>query len=184
MRALHIDLAPASVLRTFRRTTAAEWLLLVAGLALCAWTAWAWIRQDAAEAILRAELAQMKTRLAGRQAGTVATTAEPVSPDRSAAVSSLIVQLNLPWGSLLGSLEKADQPSVALLELSLQPKRRVLRGAAEARDTAAMLRFLQRLQSQPELDAVRLVRHEHADQDPTQPVRFEFEGVLRMEVPK
>ncbi|MEI6027678.1 MAG: hypothetical protein WCT47_13415 [Betaproteobacteria bacterium] len=184
MRALHIDLAPDSVVRALRRATAAEWLLLVVGMTLCAWAAWAWVRQDAAEAVLRAEVAQVKTRLAGRQAATIVTVAEPVPPDRSAAVSGLIAQLNVPWSSLLGSLEQADHPTVAVLELSLQPKQRVLRGAAEARDITAMLRFLQRLQSQPALEAVRLIRHEHTDQDTAQPVRFEFEGILRLDSPK
>ncbi|MFZ4650796.1 MAG: hypothetical protein ACOYLV_08795 [Rubrivivax sp.] len=178
---MHIDLAPASPLREFRRATTAEWLLLAAGVILCAWAASAWLRQDAAESVLRSELAQLQMRLAGRQSGAAVTAVEPVPADRIAAVSSVIVQLNLPWSSLLGSLEQADQPTVAVQELGLQPKQRVLRGSAEARDTTAMLRFLQRLKRQPGFEAVRLVRHEHADQDPTQPIRFEFEGVLRLE---
>ena len=183
MRALHIDLAPHPVLRALWRASATEWLLLIAGIALCVVGGLTWLRQDHALVGLRADLAQMQSLLVARQSRSRPAPAKPVPAAETSAVAALIDQLNLPWAGLLDALEQADQPGVAVLELTPLPRQRMLRGTAEARNIGAMLAYLRRLQSQPAFDAARLVRHEHTDQDPTQPVRFEFEATWRSDAP-
>lgn len=183
MRPLHISFAPSPWRCALRRVSALDWLLLAAGLALCAWTAWAWQRQEKALTGLRAELAQVQALASERRSRARPAVVQAVPPAQAAAVAALIGQLNLPWDDLLDALERADQAGVAVLELTPLPRQRLLRGTAEARDPAAMLAFVRRLQGQTAFDGAHLVRHEHTDGDPTQPVRFEFEAAWRLEAP-
>jgi Tfp pilus assembly protein PilN len=179
MRRIDIDLALPSVRRSLRRVPAPVWLLLIAGTTLCLSAAWAWQRQDSALAGLRADLADAQRRLASRQARTAPVQRPAVPEARVLAVKALVDQINRPWTGLLDALENADTPTVALLELSPLPRSHAVKGVAEARNSAAMLAYLQRLGDESVLDGVRLVRHEHTDQDSSQPVRFEFEAIWR-----
>lgn len=157
MRRLDLDLAP-------RRGRTAGWVLL--GLALVALLdlGSAWHRLageiDAAgrggdgSSVLRAEAAGEATEAMLREAEHVARS------------------LTLPWDPLFTSLEEAADEGVALLALQPDPQKRQIAISGEARDYAAILAFVARLDARRTLRDVHLVRHELREDHPQRPTSF------------
>lgn len=175
MQRLDIDFAAPSLARALRRSAWPLWAMAAAGLALClaAWLTW---QQGADErAALLAEIASADAKLAARQTRVVLQPRVWLADEQALAVNAIIVQLNRPWGEMLDALEQAGTPSVGLLELSPDAKGQRVKGIAEARNAAAMTAYIERLKRQPAFDHARLSRHEFADHDSSQPLRFEFE---------
>jgi hypothetical protein len=175
MRRIEIDFAPPTLARTLRRTPAWTWGLGAAGLALCLTAALGWVRVGKDHTEIEHEIAAADAKLAARAARTVVKPVLPVPAEQVLAVNAIVARLNLPWGALLDALDDAGTPTVALLELTPDPKNRRFKGMAEARTSAAMIGYLERLKRQPIFDAVTLTRHEFAELDDSQVVRFEFE---------
>ena len=88
-------------------------------------------------------------------------------------------QLSLPWARLVRALEDAATPDVALLQLQPETQQQVVRVSAEARDSAAMFRYMRNLAAAKELSEVHLVSHEVAQDDPQRPVRFAAQASFR-----
>jgi hypothetical protein len=88
-------------------------------------------------------------------------------------------QLALPWARLIRALEEASTPDVALLQLHPEAQQQVLRVSAEARDVAAMFRYLRALGEAKGLSDIHLVSHEVAQDDPQRPVRFAAQASFR-----
>ena len=176
MRRIAIDFAPPTLARTLRRTPVWAWCLGATGLALCLAAGLGWQRGDQEQSALIEEIAAADARLAARQTRSVAKPAAPVPESQAQAVNSVVTQLNLPWAALLDAMEQAGAPSVALLEFNPDPRNHQVKGVAEAKTSTAMIAYVERLKRQPVFDGVTLTRHEFADQDDSQPVRFEFEA--------
>lgn len=117
-------------------------------------------------------------------------TAKPVAPpprptsakaaeaeDRVARAA--LRQLALPWARLVRALEDASTPDVALLQLQPETQQQVVRVSAEARDSAAMFRYMRNLAAAKDLSEVHLVSHEVAQDDPQRPVRFAAQASFR-----
>lgn len=92
-------------------------------------------------------------------------------------------QLALPWAGLIRALEDAAVPDVALLQLQPEAQPQVLRVSAEARNAAAMFRYLRGLAEAKGLSEVHLVSHEVAQDDPQHPVRFAAQASFRSMLP-
>jgi Tfp pilus assembly protein PilN len=88
-------------------------------------------------------------------------------------------QLALPWAGLIRALEGATTPDVAVLQLQPEAQQQVLRINAEARDAAAMFRYLRALGAAKGLSEIHLVNHEIAQDDPQRPVRFAAQASFR-----
>lgn len=88
-------------------------------------------------------------------------------------------QLALPWARLIRALEGASTPDVAILQLQPEAQQQVLRISAEARDAAAMFRYLRALAAAKGLSEIHLVSHEVAQDDPQRPVRFAAQASFR-----
>jgi hypothetical protein len=88
-------------------------------------------------------------------------------------------QLALPWAGLIRALEDAAVPDVALLQVQPEAQQQVLRVSAEARNAAAMFRYLRGLAEAKGLAEVHLVSHEVAQDDPQHPVRFAAQASFR-----
>jgi hypothetical protein len=88
-------------------------------------------------------------------------------------------QLALPWAGLVRALEGAATPDVALLQVQPEAQQQVLRVTAEARDSAAMFRYLRGLAGAKGLSEIHLVSHEVAQDDPQRPVRFAAQASFR-----
>jgi Tfp pilus assembly protein PilN len=99
-----------------------------------------------------------------------------LAPEQVAAVNRAVAALNLPWDNLFGAVEAARPEKVALLNLEPDGVRRSLRLVAEARDSADMLAFVDRLAARPELATVNLVKHEIQEKDAQRPLRFQVDA--------
>jgi hypothetical protein len=81
-------------------------------------------------------------------------------------------ELALPWDRLFGAIEACASPDVSLLTLTPAPARGELGLSGEARNMAAVLDFLRRLQGSGAFSNVYLRDHHVDAADPQQPVRF------------
>jgi hypothetical protein len=88
-------------------------------------------------------------------------------------------QLALPWAGLIRALEDSAMPDVALLQVHPEAQQQVLRVTAEARDAAAMFKYLHGLAGARGLSEIHLVNHEVAQDDPQRPVRFAAQASFR-----
>jgi len=135
-------------------------LLVIATLVTAALWAMAASNQRAeladAERQLRAE-ARARERTSETARSLRATR---LTPARARAVNDAIRRLNLPWEAILGALNDAAMPQVALLSLDPDPTSGVVRLTAEARTVDAMLTFHRRVQGQPALAGAALAKHE------------------------
>lgn len=90
-----------------------------------------------------------------------------------------IRQLALPWARLIRALEDSATPQVALLQVQPEAQQQVLRVTAEARDAAAMFKYLRALAGAKGLSEIHLVTHEVAQDDAQHPVRFAAQASFR-----
>lgn len=88
-------------------------------------------------------------------------------------------QLALPWARLIRALEDSASPEVALLQVQPEAQQQMLRVTAEARDPAAMFKYLRGLAGAKGLSEIHLVNHEVAQDDPQHPVRFAAQASFR-----
>lgn len=88
-------------------------------------------------------------------------------------------QLALPWAGLIRAVEDSATPDVALLQLQPEAQQQLLRVTAEARDAAAMFKYLRHLAEAKGLGEVHLLTHEVAQDDPQKPVRFSAQASFR-----
>jgi Tfp pilus assembly protein PilN len=100
-------------------------------------------------------------------------------PEKAVAVNAAIMQLNLPWRGLHDAVQEATPPTVALLSLEPDPKKRVLHISAEAKGSADMIGYVERMKAQDWFANVTLTRHEIDDQDQNHPVRFQLDAQWR-----
>lgn len=143
------------------------WLLLAVALAVC-------VAEGGAGVALERERAALADRAAMLADKARAGAGQPAGRDEVAAAQRAVDALNRPWAELFASLEAVDLEDVALLSLNPDVASGELRIAAEARDLDAMFAFHRRIEAQPTLTAVALLRHEPAGDGATPVVRFEL----------
>lgn len=99
--------------------------------------------------------------------------------DRVRDAESVVRHLTVPWGPLIGVLEQASTPDVALLQLQPDAAQRVVRLTGEARNSAAMFEYLRRLSGAERLGEVHLLSHQVQEQRPNRPIQFSAQAALR-----
>ena len=82
-------------------------------------------------------------------------------------------ELQVPWATLFGGLESVAARNVALLSIEPSAQRQEVRITAEAKNSGAMLDFLDALRAQSSLREVVLVSHQIQAQAPGAPFRFQ-----------
>jgi Tfp pilus assembly protein PilN len=100
-----------------------------------------------------------------------------------AAVNAVILRLNLPWRALRDAVQHATPAGVGLLALAPDANRRSVRITAEAKDSEAMLGYVDALERGGWFRAVRLARHEIDEARPERPLRFEVDAVWSGDTP-
>lgn len=97
-----------------------------------------------------------------------------VTSEAEAIAGALAVVGHLagPGERLFVTLEAIDQPDVALLAITPDTRKRVLRIQAEARGFEAMLAYLHVLEQSRAFTQVMLLEHEIQERDPQRPLRF------------
>ncbi|WP_152555742.1 PilN domain-containing protein [Ferriphaselus sp. R-1] len=78
----------------------------------------------------------------------------------------------VPWDALFLAVERTVEDDIALLGLDPDPARHEVKIHGEARNYAAMLDFIHRLEQQPEFGGVYLQSHQLELDDPERPMSF------------
>ena len=175
---VRVDFARPGLRRTLYRTRPLAWMLFALGLGLCAAAALAGARLLAQQRADSAELARVLTR--ARAPLTVALDAGALAPriseQQAGAVNAAVLQLNLPWRALHDAIGEATPPSIALLALEPDARKRSIKLTAEAKTSDAMIEYVQLLKRQELFAGVSLTRHEINEADPSRPIRFQLEA--------
>jgi len=174
MKRTRIDFAPRSLRRTLFRTPPHLIFLVPAVLLVCVPA----VLNSQRYAEQQQELKDLQGALAVRSAppAVVVAASSPkvaLAPAEANAINAAVLQLNLPWRDLGAALDAATPPSIALLALEPDAKRRTVRISAEARTSDEMLAYITRLEAEEWFSSVVLVRHEVMEQDPNRPLRFQ-----------
>jgi len=171
---LHINFAPRTVKTMLY--SAPLWALAAAllGLGLIVFSLYSIYtisdkNQALDDAIVRAEKIQKNSRPQFAK--------EIVIPEaRALMINAAIQQLNLPWSDMFDAIEAATPANIALVSIEPDPKKQLIKGAAEALTSDDMITYIERLKKQPLFADVVLVKHEVNQQDPYKPYRFEFQA--------
>lgn len=86
--------------------------------------------------------------------------------------NEVLRQLTLPWENLFHAVEASTDRKITLLGMEPDIEKHVVNISCEARDVAAMLGFIKRLEERKEFSSVYLQRHQIQEHDPDRPVRF------------
>ena len=156
------------------RPGALSWLLLALGLAAVALASLAWRSADQAARDARAQIASL--RAAPAKPARARAAADPAAQARQREEAEARQALARPWGRLLGTLQDTRPGDIAFLELDVDGRRGDFRIGAAARSQQAMLDYYRLLRAQPGLRAVSLERHELAEIDGIEGVRFSLRG--------
>jgi Tfp pilus assembly protein PilN len=179
MKRVRIDFAPPGMRRTLFRTPSQAWALACAALCVCIPAAIQVNGYFEAQRAYEAQLAARAARASAPRAVQVALRPPAATEAQAAAVNAAILQLNLPWRALHDAVKAATPPTVALLALEPDARRRTLRITAEARGSDEMLAYVERMQRQDWFADVALTRHEINEQDPNRPIRFQLDAQWR-----
>lgn len=111
-------------------------------------------------------------RLTGHKA--VHTGKQDINPygEEIKRANEVIDQLALPWDQLFAAVEGATGKNVALLAIQPDKHKGEVVIGGEAKDIAAMLDYMRRLNEARQLSEVVLLSHQIQQQDPQKPVRF------------
>jgi Tfp pilus assembly protein PilN len=175
-RKLRIDFAPRGWRRTLYHLHPVVLAAGVAGLLLCVSAAlggWHVVElRRAREQALR----QIEERQAAQRARPVAVAAVAIPEAQATFVNGAVMQLNLPWRALQDAVAAATPPTVALLALEPDPRKRVLKLTAETKSSDDMIAYVEQLKEQELFSGVLLTRHEINEQDSNHPLRFQLEA--------
>lgn len=177
MKRIDINFAPRSIRRSVATIHPLAWLSAIVGLILLASVMRAGYFQLQKYDSLSAEL-----RIVDMQANRhwVQTASKQrkytISEQQESSVNGAIDQLNIPWNDLLLAVENATPATIALLALEPDPRSKVLKATAEAKDSEGMFDYLKSLKKQAFFGDVVLTKHEMNEQDPNRPIRFQFEA--------
>jgi Tfp pilus assembly protein PilN len=94
-------------------------------------------------------------------------------------VNAAVARLNLPWDDILDALEAATPQQVALLSITPEPSRALLKVEAQVATSEAMIDYLKALEKQPLVGRVYLVKHEHVRDGADSVIRFQIEAQWR-----
>lgn len=176
MKRVRIDFAPPGLARTIHRTGPAAWAVAAFALALCAAASVVGWQMHVRQRALDAQLALVRTHVAPAVAALPAQPRAAIPAAQAAAVNAAVLQLNTPWQALRDAIGAATPPSIALLTLEPDPRRRSMRITAEAKTSDDMIAYIEQLKQQELFGAVALVRHEISELDPNKPIRFQLDA--------
>ncbi|MDD5250691.1 MAG: PilN domain-containing protein [Rhodocyclaceae bacterium] len=143
-------------------------LLLVAGVVATGVTSADYFAVAAELDAAQSEVAQLRLTAAPQRPRAAAAAAAPVAAGHEAA--SPPAPTAARWEALFASLEAAADDTVTLL--SLHPGAKEIQISGEAKDFAASMDYVKRLQSAPALANARLTQSEVAAENPRHPVKF------------
>ena len=175
MRNLPIDLAPFSMRREWCRIRPSARLLALAGLLLCGAAAFRAQTLLVRLQALDGESSRIVERNERAAQASSRVRGEPVDAKQAAVVNIAVARLNLPWDDLLDAIEAATPAQIALMSITPEPGRALIRIEAECTGAREMLDYLSSLGRQPLLGRVTLTRHELVKDGMDSVLRFQVE---------
>ncbi len=94
--------------------------------------------------------------------------------DRVKKANNVIRLLSPPWEDVFRTVEALNGKDIAVLSLEPDPSSAQVRVGAEARNTQAMIDYLERLRTSETLSPAILQSHQIMSEDPNKPIRFSF----------
>jgi Fimbrial assembly protein (PilN) len=125
---------------------------------------------------LQSEVLQQTNTTTSKASARPSTGGSPEAARSLAVAVATSRQLATPWAGLLQSLESAATRDVALLKIEPNALEGQLRITGEARNTAAVLNYVQKVQSTTALAELVLQSHQLANEKPGSPTRFVLSG--------
>lgn len=147
MKRLHLDLAPFSLRRQLYRLHPAARLLALTGLVLCAMAGFRAQKLLTHLDALDSQAARFAARAEQSVRASMKVTGEPIEAKQAAAVNAAVARLNLPWDGILNALEAATPDTVAVLSITPEPGRALLRIEAQCSGSRDMIDYLKGLGS-------------------------------------
>lgn len=152
----------------------AGWALLALAVLLGADAAFTWFAGQTELAELRAAVERPPAHTTLRR--RAAAQDDPTIAADLRFASRVLDDLALPWNELFQSLEGAQDERVALLSVRPDAHKGILQMTGEAKDYAAILTFITRLEESRVMSGVHLVNHEIREEDPQRPFFFTIAG--------
>ncbi|CAD5369842.1 hypothetical protein RA210_U110098 [Rubrivivax sp. A210] len=170
MAALDLELAP-------RRPSWPRWLALAVGVALALDAGLHYLE-------LRDGVKEIEERQSTRAERKPAEEVVPEQTRRELDSARRVLQeLALPWEALFASIEGAVNRDVGLLSIEPDAGRRAVQIVGEARDYAAILRLMERLEKGRALARVHLLSHELRQDVAERPFVFTLAATWKTEEP-
>lgn len=165
---------PVRLLRPYRRTPWGIWPLMALALGL----AWVWGAQAYATWRQAQALEDQRAQRMADAAIVRPATTDAARRDGAAHWRAVRQSLAVPWGEVLGLVERAANDDIELTEIAVDPSggRVVLRG--EARDRAGLLAMLERLAAPADGRSLRLRHEQQVVRGSVVTLRFELEAAL------
>lgn len=95
--------------------------------------------------------------------------------------NKILRQMSLPWERLFQAVESSVSREVTLLGMEPDIERHSVRISCEAKNIAAMLNYIKRLELRHEFGSVYLQSHQIQEKDPEKPVRFSLIAAWEIE---
>ncbi|CAB3771240.1 hypothetical protein LMG29739_05987 [Paraburkholderia solisilvae] len=179
MKRLHIDLAPLSARRQLYRSHPLARCIALAALVACVLAGMRAHKLFGRLDALEREQEHIASRAAQAARSRANVASRPIDAKQGAAVNAAVARLNLPWDDILDAVEAATPAKVALLSITPDAGRALLRIEAEGSNSDEMIGYLKALEQQPLFERVDLVRHELAKDHMDGVIRFQIEAQWR-----
>lgn len=178
MKRLHIDFVETPLWRLPLAARSRRLLIGIGALLLLAALAigWQWQQLDQQIAATNEAIALARQQVVARtppQRPPLQLSAQQI-----VAVNHAIAQLNTPWPLVFDGFERVATARVALLQIEPDPRRRLVKGLAEAKNHQEMLDYLAALGATQPFAGAMATKHEVNEKDPNRPLRFIFETWL------
>ncbi len=167
MRALYLD-----YLDKHRNADWQDALILIAGLAFTGYIAVTSVDLYSRITALDGLPAEHSQSKAASSATHRASADTQKLRDEVKQANSVLGMLTLPWDDLFNDIEASTKDRVALLSITPDPEKRLIRITAEAKDFDAMIAYIRLLQSRSSFADVYLTSHHVEQRMPETPVRF------------
>jgi hypothetical protein len=182
MKRLHLDLAPFSLRREWYRIGPAPRALALAGLLLCVVAGFRAQKMLVRLDVLDSQMGRLEVSAEHARSSTTLGSAT-IDAKQAAAVNAAVARLNLPWNDILDAVEAATPPKVAVLSITPEPGRALIRIEAEVESgqgsSQDVIDYLLALEQQPLFARVNLVKHELVKDGMDRVIRFSIEAQWR-----
>ena len=146
------------------------WLLLLAALAVAGVTGQSYWAAKRELSVVNAAAGGAPQRAQSKL--TEKSTYPAPLRENLAYANGVVQNLALPWDMLFKTVEGTGNVPVALLAVQPDPQKRMVRISGEAKDYAAVLTYLARLDGSDTLRNVHLLSHQLKQDDPQHPLLF------------